>query len=38
MDTPDLVVSKEVLFRKVWGYDVGGGTNLVEVAIRRLHK
>jgi DNA-binding response OmpR family regulator len=38
MDTPDLVVSKEDLFRKVWGYDVGGGTNLVEVAIRRLRE
>jgi DNA-binding response OmpR family regulator len=38
MDTPDLVVSKEVLFCKGWGYDVGSGTNLVEVAIRRLRE
>lgn len=32
-------VSKETLFREVWGYDFSGGSNLVEVAIRRLrHK
>ncbi len=30
--------SKEQLFRDVWGYDVAGGTNLVEVGIRRLRE
>lgn len=30
--------SKEQLFRDVWGYDVIGGTNLVEVGIRRLRE
>ncbi|NPA91360.1 MAG: response regulator transcription factor [Chloroflexi bacterium] len=29
-------VSKEELFREVWGYEFSGGSNLVEVAIRRL--
>lgn len=31
-------VKKEVLFREVWGYDLVGGTNLVEVAVRRLRE
>ncbi|RME54682.1 MAG: DNA-binding response regulator [Caldilineae bacterium] len=31
-------VSKEILFREVWGYDFTGGTNLVEVAMRRLRE
>lgn len=31
-------VSKEVLFNEVWGYDFTGGTNLVEVAMRRLRE
>ena len=31
-------VSKETLFREVWGYDFTGGTNLVEVGIRRLRE
>jgi DNA-binding response OmpR family regulator len=29
-------ISKEELFEQVWGYELAGGTNLVEVAIRRL--
>jgi len=32
----DRPVSKEELFREVWGYDLVGGTNLIEVAVRRL--
>ena len=32
----DRPVRKEELFREVWGYDLAGGTNLVEVAVRRL--
>ncbi len=32
------VISKEVLFREVWGYDLAGGTNLVEVGVRRLRE
>ena len=31
-------ISKDQLFRDVWGYDVVGGTNLVEVGIRRLRE
>ncbi|HEY64078.1 MAG TPA: response regulator transcription factor [Caldilineae bacterium] len=31
-------VPKATLFREVWGYDFVGGTNLVEVGIRRLRE
>jgi DNA-binding response OmpR family regulator len=36
MHRPDRPISKEELFSQVWGYELVGGTNLVEVAIRRL--
>lgn len=36
MQRPDRPVGKEELFSQVWGYELAGGTNLVEVAIRRL--
>jgi DNA-binding response OmpR family regulator len=35
---PGECVSKEVLFREVWGYHDAGGTNLVEVGVRRLRE
>lgn len=35
---PGQPISKEDLFRQVWGYDFAGGTNLVEVGIRRLRE
>lgn len=38
MSVPDRPVSKNELFQKVWGYDLAGGTNLVEVAVRRLRE
>ncbi len=38
MCTPDQPIGKEELFHAVWGYDQSGGTNLVEVAIRRLRE
>ena len=38
MSRPGQTVSKENLFREVWGYDFAGGTNLVEVGIRRLRE
>ncbi len=38
MSRPGQSVSKETLFRGVWGYDFAGGTNLVEVAVRRLRE
>jgi len=38
MSSPDRPVSKNELFQNVWGYDLAGGTNLVEVAIRRLRE
>ncbi len=31
-------MAKEQLFQEVWGYEFVGGTNLVEVAIRRLRE
>lgn len=31
-------ISKEDLMREVWGYDFIGGTNLVEVTVRRLRE
>lgn len=33
MQQPDQLISKDELFRAVWGYEEAGGTNLVEVAI-----
>jgi len=36
MTRADRPISKEELFEQVWGYELVGGTNLVEVAIRRL--
>jgi DNA-binding response OmpR family regulator len=38
MTNRDRPISKDVLFREVWGYDFTGGTNLVEVAMRRLRE
>ena len=38
MGRPGQSVSKESLFREVCGYDFAGGTNLVEVAARRLRE
>ncbi len=38
MSVPDRPVSKNTLFQTVWGYDLAGGTNLVEVAVRRLRE
>lgn len=36
MHRPNRPISKMELFEQVWGYDLVGGTNLVEVAVRRL--
>lgn len=36
MERPNRPVHKEELFQEVWGYELAGGTNLVEVAVRRL--
>lgn len=38
MSNADRPISKDVLFQEVWGYDFTGGTNLVEVAMRRLRE
>ncbi|MCB0134180.1 MAG: response regulator transcription factor, partial [Caldilineaceae bacterium] len=38
MSMPDRPISKDTLFQHVWGYDMAGGTNLVEVAMRRLRE
>jgi DNA-binding response OmpR family regulator len=36
MEHPNRAISKEELFQEVWGYELAGGTNLVEAAVRRL--
>lgn len=38
MTRPDQVITKDDLFRDVWGYEFEGSTNLVEVAVRRLRE
>lgn len=38
MRTPGQPVRKHDLFKGVWGYEETGGTNLVEVAVRRLRE
>ncbi|RME47015.1 MAG: DNA-binding response regulator [Chloroflexi bacterium] len=38
MRHPNQPIPKDVLFREVWGYEFIGGTNLVEVAMRRLRE
>lgn len=38
MSVPSQPISKEELFQRVWGYSLAGGTNLVEVAVRRLRE
>lgn len=38
MSNSNRPVPKDVLFQEVWGYDFSGGTNLVEVAMRRLRE
>ena len=38
MSRPGQSISKEDLFREVWGYTLAGGTNLVEVGVRRLRE
>jgi DNA-binding response OmpR family regulator len=38
MCAPEQPISKDELFKAVWGYEEAGGTNLVEVAVRRLRE
>lgn len=38
MNSPNQPINKSELFRIAWGYEVAGGRNLVEVAIRRLRQ
>ncbi|MBX7233625.1 MAG: response regulator transcription factor [Caldilineales bacterium] len=38
MTHPNQVITKDDLFRDVWGYEFEGSTNLVEVAVRRLRE
>ena len=35
---PRQVLSKEVLLDRVWGYDFGGNTNIVEVYVKQLRQ
>lgn len=36
MLNPRKVLSREVIYDKVWGYDFGGESNIIEVYIRYL--
>ncbi|MEX1018403.1 MAG: winged helix-turn-helix domain-containing protein, partial [Litorilinea sp.] len=36
MERSDRPVAKDELFQEVWGYELVGGTNLIEAAVRRL--
>lgn len=38
MRNADLVVSRELLIERTWGYDYDGGNNRVDVYIRRLRR
>jgi len=38
MTHPDTVLSKQQLFKDVWGYEDTSSTNLVEVGVRRLRE
>ncbi|NOZ50429.1 MAG: response regulator transcription factor [Chloroflexi bacterium] len=38
MTYPDTILSKQQLFKEVWGYEFSGSTNLVEVGVRRLRE
>jgi len=36
--TPKQVLTREVIFDRVWGYDFGGESNVLEVYIRYLRQ
>jgi two-component system, OmpR family, response regulator MtrA len=38
MEHPSQVLSKDILLERVWGYDFGGSTNVVEVYIKQLRQ
>ena len=38
MQHPRQVLSREVIFDRVWGYDFGGESNVIEVYVRYLRK
>jgi two-component system response regulator MprA len=38
MRSPRQVITRETIFDKVWGYDFGGESNIIEVYIRYLRQ
>jgi DNA-binding response OmpR family regulator len=38
LEHPRLVLSKETLLERVWGYDFGGNANIVEVYVKQLRQ
>jgi DNA-binding response OmpR family regulator len=38
LEHPRQVLSKEVLLDRIWGYDFGGNTNVVEVYVKQLRQ
>ena len=38
MRNPKQVLSREVIYDEVWGYDFGGESNIIEVYIRYLRQ
>lgn len=38
LEHPQQVLSKELLLDRVWGYDFGGNTNVVEVYVKQLRQ
>ena len=38
LENPNRALSREVIFDRVWGYDFGGNTNVVEVYVKQLRQ
>ena len=38
MRNPRQVLTRDVIFDRVWGYDFGGGSNIIEVYVRYLRQ
>jgi DNA-binding response OmpR family regulator len=38
LENPRRVLTRDVLMERVWGYDFGGNTNVVEVYVKQLRQ
>ena len=38
MRNPQQVLTREVIYDRVWGYDFGGESNIIEVYVRYLRQ